>query len=119
MMGRTTSPPTSAHLRARRGALRRLTAWLLVSAAGWISSGFAKNRKEFVCADPDAFGPAERRQRELDNYTESSPDPRATCSSCRFFTATAKPAECGKCQLFNGPANPKGRCDDWTATEKR
>lgn len=117
-MGRTASAPTSPQLRVRRRALQRLTAWLLVGAAGWASSSFAKNRKEFVCVDPGALNAAERRQRELDNYTESSPDPRATCSSCGFFTAAAEPAECGKCQLFNGPANPKGRCDDYTATGK-
>jgi hypothetical protein len=118
-MERSGSAPAAAHLRARRRTLQQLTAWLLVGAAGWASRGIAKNRNDHVCASPDALSPTERRQRELDHYTERSPDPRAACSSCRFFTAAAEPAECGQCQLFNGPANPKGRCDDWTAADNR
>jgi hypothetical protein len=27
----------------------------------------------------------------------------------------AGPAACGKCEIFNGPANPKGKCNDWAA----
>jgi hypothetical protein len=94
-------------------------ACLVVAAAGSAPSGFAKNRTSGVCADPDRLSAAERQQRELDNYTESSSDPRANCSGCRFFTAAAEPAACGRCQLFNGPANPRGRCDDWTAADKK
>lgn len=99
--------------------LRRLAAGLIVGAAGWTSAGQAAGRKAVVCADPGTLSPAERRQRELDNYTEHSPDPRATCSACRFFAVAAAPDPCGTCQLFNGPANPKGRCDDWTAADRK
>jgi hypothetical protein len=107
--------PLSALELQRRGAVRRLTACLLLGAAGWASTGRAKNSRDRVCADPKALGEAERRQRQLDNYVENSPDPRTTCSGCGFFTPAAEPGACGNCRLFNGPANPKGKCDDWTA----
>jgi hypothetical protein len=107
----------SLHGKARRATLRRLTACLLAAAASWtsISHGREEKKEEFVCAKPSALSEAEKQQRKLDNYTERSPDPRKTCSGCRFFTAGAAPAACGKCEIFNGPANPKGKCDDWTA----
>lgn len=92
----------------------RLAACLVISAAGWASKGRAKNSQARVCADPKALGEAERRQRQLDNYVENSPDRRITCSGCGFFTPAAEPAACGTCRLFKGPANPKGKCDDWT-----
>lgn len=116
-MGRTSPLRTRALLPERRRALQRLTAWFLAGAVGWSSAATAKSPKALLCADPDALSPAERRQRELDNYTERSPDARATCSRCRFFSAAPQSGGCGTCQLFNGPANPRGRCDDWTAAE--
>ena len=75
----------------------------------------AGERADLVCAKPSALSEAQKQQRKLDNYTEKSPDPGKTCGGCSFFTAGAGAAGCGKCALFNGPANPQGRCDDWTA----
>jgi hypothetical protein len=98
----------------RRASLRLMTACLLAGAASPISVGRETDKKKSVCADPAALGAANRRQRELDNYTEKSPDPSKTCSGCRYFTAAVEATACGKCEIFNGPANPKGRCDDWT-----
>jgi hypothetical protein len=97
----------------RRAILRRLTACLLAGAASWMSLAHGKDKKDFVCANPSTLSQAENRQRKLDNYTEQSPDPGKTCSGCRFFTTGAEPTACGKCEIFNGPANPKGKCDDW------
>jgi hypothetical protein len=51
----------------------------------------------------------------LGHYTEKSPDPSKSCSGCRYFATGAEPTACGACEIFNGPANPKGRCDDWAA----
>ena len=99
----------------RRDALRRLTACLLAGAASGISGGYGKEKKDFVCANPTALSQAEKRQRELDNYTERSPDPEKSCRGCRYFTPGAELAACGRCEIFNGPANPAGRCDDWAA----
>ena len=114
-MGRANSSPTAAPMQGRRATLRRLTACLLAGAASCISVGHGKEKKDFVCANPNALSQAENRQRKLDNYTEKSLDPGKTCSRCRFFTAAAEPTACGKCEIFNGPANPKGKCDDWAA----
>jgi hypothetical protein len=99
----------------RRAALRRLAACLLAGAASWVSVGHGKDKKDFICANPGSLSPAENRQRELGHYTEKSPDPSKSCSGCRYFTTGAKPTDCGACEMFNGPANPKGRCDDWAA----
>lgn len=110
---------TSAAARRRRAVLRPLAAWFCFGLASWASTGRAARRQGAVCADPGVFTPEARRQRELDNYTESSADPHATCSVCRFFTAGTTPAACGTCQLFRGPANPRGRCDDWTAADPK
>jgi hypothetical protein len=113
-MGRAKASPTSAAVQGRRAALRRLTACLLTGAASWVSVGHGRD-KDLVCANPGALSHDENRQRKLDNYTEKSLDPRKTCSGCRFFISGAEPTTCGKCEIFNGPANPKGKCDDWAA----
>jgi hypothetical protein len=99
--------------RAKRAALRRLTACLVAAATAGISAAHATAKGDPVCVKPDALSAAEKQQRKLDNYTEKSPDPGKTCSGCNFFTAGAEAVACGRCAIFNGPANPKGRCDDW------
>jgi hypothetical protein len=104
-----------SHDEARRATLRRLTACLVAAAASWVSVGHGKEKEDLVCANPSALSEAEKQRRKLDNYTEKSPDPGKTCSGCRFFTAGAAATACGKCEIFNGPANPKGKCDDWAA----
>jgi hypothetical protein len=107
--------------RERRAALRRLTAFLFAGAAGGVTAGYGKENKSegAVCVNLAALGPAQSRQRKLDNYTEKSPDPAQTCSKCRFFSLSAEGAACGQCQIFNGPANSNGKCDDWTARQPR
>ena len=104
---------------SRRAALRRLTACLFAAAAAWIPVARAREQVDLVCAKPGALSEAQKQQRKLDNYTEKSPDPGKTCGGCGFFTPGAGAAGCGKCALFNGPANPQGRCDDWTARDPR
>ena len=50
------------------------------------------------------------------HYAEMGPDPKQTCAACGFFEADAGNATaCGNCKIFNGPANPKGHCDSWSA----
>src|SRR5579862_3058231 len=89
---------------SRRATLRRLTACLFAAAAGLISVARGREQEGLVCARPSALSEAEK-----------PPDPGKTCSACRFFTPGAGATACGKCALFNGPANPRGKCDDWTA----
>jgi hypothetical protein len=105
----------AADWRERRTALRQLAAFLLASAAAGITAGHGKEEKGSVCVNLSGLDPSERKRRELDNYTEKSSDPGKTCGGCAFFSRGAEGAACGHCQIFNGPANPNGRCDDWTA----
>jgi High potential iron-sulfur protein len=100
---------------ARRGTLRRLSACCVAAATSGISVALGTEAEGLVCARPGALSEAQQRQRRLDNYTEKSPDPGKTCSACRFFTPGAGAAACGQCAIFDGPANPKGKCDDWAA----
>lgn len=118
-MGRARSSPTPAPMQGRRATLRQLTAGILAGAVSWISVGNGKERQELICVNSGNLSEAENRQRKLDNYTEKSLDPDKTCSGCRFFTTAADPTACGKCEIFNGPANPQGKCDDWTARPVR
>lgn len=115
LMAGVTSLHTSAAMRGRRATFRWLTACLLVGTVSWLSVGRGSQKSDLVCAKPSALSEAENRQRRLDNYTEKSLEPSKTCSGCGFFTAAADPLACGKCQIFNGPANPQGKCDDWAA----
>jgi hypothetical protein len=62
-----------------------------------------------ACADP-----ADSLRASL-HYVEKSADAKQTCDACGFFEADASNAACGNCKIFNGPANPKGRCDSWSA----
>jgi hypothetical protein len=98
---------------AKRAALRRLTACLVAAATSGIPVARGTEKGDPVCVRPGALSAAEMQQRKLDHYTEKSPDPGKTCSGCNFFTAGAGAAACGTCAIFNGPANPKGKCDDW------
>ena len=101
--------------RARRAALQSLTGCFVAAAASGIALAHGADGEGLNCANPGALSAADLQQRKLDNYTEQSPDPAKTCSGCRFFTAGGEAASCGMCAIFNGPANPQGRCDDWAA----
>jgi hypothetical protein len=114
-MGYATALQMSSTMQGRRIVLRRLAAFFVTAAASSVSAERAKDENHFVCADPNLLSQDQNRQRNLDNYTEKSLDPARTCSGCEFFTAGAALTACGKCGIFNGPANPKGRCDDWVA----
>jgi hypothetical protein len=91
---------------SRRDLLSRS---LLLPPACLFLSSAAKSATAGECADS-----TEGLRASL-HYVEASPDPKATCSNCGFFTADAKPAACGTCTIFNGPAGPKAHCDSWAA----
>lgn len=65
---------------------------------------------ELVCEAPDAD---DKSLRESLHYVEVSPDAQKNCLGCGLFAAAG--AGCGHCMIFNGPANPKGHCDSWSA----
>jgi hypothetical protein len=94
-------PPLS-----RRDLLSR--SLLLTPTVAFLSLA-AKSARAADCADPTESLRASLR------YVEASPDPKQTCSACGFFTPDAKPTACGTCTIFNGAANPQGRCDSWAA----
>ena len=48
------------------------------------------------------------------HYAEQAPDAKQSCSTCGFFDA-GDGKGCGSCKIFNGPTNPKGHCDSWSA----
>ena len=62
-----------------------------------------------ACADPEDSLHASL------HYAEMGPDAKATCADCGFFEADASNTACGNCKIFNGPVNPKGHCDSWSA----
>ena len=79
----------------------------LVPAMGLIPLA-ARGASAAACADP-----ADSLRSSL-HYQEASTDPAKTCSVCAFFDGT-NATDCANCKIFSGPANPKGRCDSWSA----
>ena len=72
-----------------------------------------------VCTDPDLLSTAQLRMRETLQFTESSPHgPQRECAGCQFFTTGADAGACGRCQILQGPANPRGHCDSWAQRPK-
>ena len=90
---------------SRRGVIAG--AARLVPAVGLASLG-ARAAFAAACADP------EDSLRASLHYVEASPDAAKSCAACAFFTPDSA-GGCGQCKIFTGPANPKGRCDSWSA----
>ena len=90
---------------SRRGML--VGAAGLLPAVGLVALG-ARSAAAAACADP-----ADSLRSSL-QYVEASPDAQKTCGACGFFEPDAA-GGCGNCKIFSGPANPKGRCDSWSA----
>lgn len=69
-----------------------------------------------LCADTTKMSTGDAGARTALNYMESSSDPAKTCSVCAFYVTDSSASSCGKCMIFNeGPANPGGHCDSWSA----
>jgi hypothetical protein len=89
---------------------------LLARSAGLVAFGgllpFAAKAAGPACVDPDG---SDKSLRDSLHYAEASPDKEKVCGICAFFEAGEKPDACGSCKIFNGPANPKGHCDSWSA----
>lgn len=67
-----------------------------------------------VCADPKQLSVAENSLRKAAHFTEESLDSQKVCGGCAFFHPSADSAQCGACDIFNGPANAGGYCDSWS-----
>jgi hypothetical protein len=85
------------------------------TACGALTIGACKSDKPAACANPENMSPSEKSLREAQHYVERSPDPAKVCAGCGFFSAADGAGDCGHCQIFNGPANAKGRCESWAA----
>ncbi len=86
---------------------------VIPSATTLLLVGGCGNRTA-VCADPNELSVAENSLRTAAHFTEESPDPQKVCAGCAFFHPSADSAQCGHCDIFNGPANAGGHCDSWS-----
>jgi High potential iron-sulfur protein len=84
---------------------------------GALSACDNAKKKVVACADPNSLSDAENSLRKDRHYVEQSPDPTKTCSGCGFFKLDEDAGGCGRCEIFQGPANPKGHCDSWAAKQ--
>jgi hypothetical protein len=82
---------------------------LLAAMATSRAAGAAQN-----CTENEDISDSEQAMRNSLEYTDASADPKKTCGGCQYFMSAGS-AECGKCQILNGPANAKGHCTSWTA----
>jgi hypothetical protein len=94
---------------------RRLVIRAMACAAVLTISACDKSDKSAACADSEKMSPSEKSLREVQHYVEQSPDPAKVCGGCAFFSAAEGAVNCGRCQIFNGPANAKGHCTSWAA----
>ena len=67
------------------------------------------------CEGYAALDAAALQQRASLEYVDKSATPGQLCSNCRFYNAPAAGADCGGCQLFQGPVAPGGWCKSWVA----
>ena len=88
---------------ARRQLLQK--AGLMLGALTMASGASAA-----ACSSPDDNDSSLRKSL---HYVESSPNPDQHCSGCSFFSASQ--GSCGRCMIFDGPANINGHCDSWAA----
>ena len=79
---------------------------LTVAAVGMLPF-IARRALAAACADPD-----DSLRMSL-HYAEKAPEAAKSCTACSFFTPDT--GGCGMCKIFNGPANPAGHCDSWSA----
>jgi hypothetical protein len=80
-----------------------------------LTIGACKSDQQSACANPEKMSPSEKSLRVAQHYVEQSPDPAKVCGGCGFFSAAEGAGDCGRCQIFNGPANAKGHCESWAA----
>jgi hypothetical protein len=66
-----------------------------------------------TCVDPSTLTEAEKQQRQNFGYVAQTPNPDQRCNNCQFWQPDAADGDCGGCQLFPGPVNPKGWCNSW------
>jgi hypothetical protein len=93
---------------SRRDLLARSAG--LISVCGLLPLATTASAADLVCVGPDA---EDKSLRDSLHYVEKAPDAKMSCMGCGLFMAAG--AGCGHCNIFNGPANPGGHCDSWSA----
>ena len=99
---------------SRRTVLIRGVQASLVGAGVLSLGGCGGDQSANACADLDLMDDGEVSMRNSLGYSEKSDNPDQQCTGCTFFTAAGN-GSCGSCSIFNGPANPGGRCNSWAA----
>ena len=66
-----------------------------------------------VTCDTSGLTQEEKKQRQRFQYVAQTEKPNERCNNCQFWRPDQVEGECGGCQLFPGPVNPKGWCNSW------
>jgi len=68
------------------------------------------------CIDPNLLTTSDASLRASLNFTNQSPiGPEKDCLGCTFFHAVSQdPRDCGRCEIIQGPVNPRGYCVSWS-----
>ena len=77
--------------------------------------GCADKKQSAVCSDPQQLTESEMSMRASLQYTDQTRDPAKACGGCAYFHRAADTADCGNCQILNGPVPVKGHCTSWSA----
>ena len=80
-----------------------------------VIGGCADKKPSAACASPDLLSDSDKDLRASLQYTDQSPDPAKTCGGCAYLRRAADGAECGNCQILNGPVYAQGHCTSWSA----
>ena len=80
-----------------------------------VISGCADKKPSAACANPGQLSDSETGLRASLQYTDQSPDPAKACGGCAYFRRATETAECGNCQILNGPVDAQGHCTSWSA----
>lgn len=119
---------------SRREFLQKLTVFgtagivtpIVISACGGGDGGAgqggtdeatAVNDANFSCTDTSGLTEQEIQMRENAEYVDATPNPDQYCANCELFEPPAGDAECGGCQVIQGPIHPDGYCTLWVAQQ--
>lgn len=102
---------------SRRSILRQGVQWPAAGTALWVLAACGQGEKKTACADPNSLSMSENSLRKASHYVEEAPDPTKNCTGCGFMKLGETPTACAKCEIFQGPVNPRGHCDSWAKKE--
>lgn len=84
-----------------------------ISVGGALASAIAGQANAATCVDVKTMDAGEQSTRNELHWVAATANAEQPCSKCGFYMSTA--ADCGSCQIFNGPTTPNGHCDSWAA----